>query len=124
MLVGTLLLPTLIGVTLITAVRLWRRWDDRDRDPMPLGRPIERIAADLRRLNHQRGHLRQQVPGPGRGVQSRALAAAYVDVLTDACRVLEVAPPRVSGSGPAASAEIERVEAELLTRGLDVGRRD
>ena len=57
-------------------------------------------------------------------MQSRTLAAAYVDVLTDACRVLEVAPPRASGSGLAASAEIERVEAELLTRGLDVGRWD
>ena len=86
----------------------------------PIGPPIERIAADLRRLNGQRCVLRGQVSAPGRGVRSRALAAAYVDVLTDACRVLEVAPPRAGRSGLAASAEIERVEGELLERGLDV----
>jgi hypothetical protein len=120
--VGVLLLPTLIGLAVISAARLWRRWDDRDRGPAPQGRPIERIAADLRRLNSQRDGLRQQVSAPGRGVRSRALTAAYVDVLTDACRVLEVAPPRAGSSGLAPSAEIERVEAELLVRGLDVGR--
>jgi hypothetical protein len=121
-LICVLLLPTFIGGAVIGAARLWRRWDDRERGPAPVGPPIERIAADLRRLNGERGHLRQEVPGPGRGVRSRALTAAYIDVLTDACRVLEVAPPSPSGSGMAASAEIERVEAELRGRGLDVGR--
>jgi hypothetical protein len=118
--VGVLLLPTLIGGALVGTARLWRRWNGRDRGPVPLGPPIERIASDLRRLNGQRLVMRQQVPAPGRGVRARALTAAYVDVLTDACRVLEVAPPRADASGLAASAEIERVEAELLERGLDV----
>jgi hypothetical protein len=121
-LIGVLLLPTLVGGAVIGAARLWRRWDGRQRGPVPTGPPIERIAADLRRLRGERGDLRQQVPAPGRGVRSRALTAAYVDVLADACRVLEVAPPRVGSSGLAASAEIERVEAELLVHGLDVGR--
>jgi hypothetical protein len=120
-LIGALLMPTLVGGALVGAARLWRRWSARgDRKPVPLGPPIERIAADLRRLNGERLVMRRQVPAPGRGVRARALTAAYVDVLTDACRVLEVAPPRAAASGVAGSAEIERVEAELLVRGLDV----
>jgi hypothetical protein len=118
--VGVLLLPTMLGGALVGGARLWRRWDRRDRGPVALGPPIERIAADLRRLNGQRCGLREQVPAPGRGVRSRALTAAYVDVLTDACRVLEVAPPRIGPSGLAPTAEIERVEGQLLERGLDV----
>ena len=120
-LVAVLLLPTLIGGALVGGARLWRRWrDGREPGPLPLGPPIERIAADLRRLHGQRRVLRHQVPAPGRVVRARALTAAYVDVLTDACRVLEVAPPRTGPSGLAATAEIERVEGELLERGLDV----
>jgi hypothetical protein len=121
-LLGVLLLPTLIGGAMIGSARLWRRWDLRRQAtrPVPIGPPIERIAADLRRLNGQRVVLQQQVSAPGRGVRARALTAAYVDVLTDACRVLEVAPPRAGASGVAATAEIQRVEAELLVRGLDV----
>jgi hypothetical protein len=121
-LLGVLLIPTLIGGAMIGSARLWRRWDLRRQAtrPVPIGPPIERIAADLRRLNGQRVVLQQQVSAPGRGVRARALTAAYVDVLTDACRVLEVAPPRAGTSGVAATAEIQRVEAELLVRGLDV----
>jgi hypothetical protein len=120
-LVAVLLLPTLVGGALVGGARLWRRWcDRRPPGPVPLGPPIERIAADLRRLNEQRHVMRQQVPAPGRGVRCRALTAAYVDVLVDACRVLEVAPPRTGPSGLAPTAEIERVEGELLERGLDV----
>ncbi len=120
-LIGALLLPTLVGGAVVAGARLWRRWSARrDREPVPLGPPIERIAADLRRLNGQRHVMRRQVPAPGRGVRARALTAAYVDVLTDACRVLEVTPPRASASGVAPGAEIERVEAELRVRGLDV----
>ena len=121
MLVGVLLLPTLIGGAMVGSARLWRRWRQRQHEarPTPLGPPIERIAADLRRLNGQRVVMQRQVPAPGRGVRARALTAAYVDVLTDACRVLEVAP-RAGTSGVAATAEIQRVEAELLVRGLDV----
>jgi hypothetical protein len=113
-------LPTLAGVAVIGAVRLGRQVAERERGPVPLGPPIEQIAADLRRLNHER---RQQVgrgPAPGRGVRSRALTAAYVDVLTTACEVLEVLPPHLRADGRVTRGEIERVEAELRRQGLDV----
>jgi hypothetical protein len=48
-------LPTLIGAAVVYSPRWWaaiaRRWPDRaEREPRPSGPPIERIAADLRRL--------------------------------------------------------------------------
>jgi hypothetical protein len=47
--------PTLIGAVVVYAPKWWsaaaRAWPDRgDREPKPLGLPIEQLAADLRRL--------------------------------------------------------------------------
>jgi hypothetical protein len=119
LLIVALLLPTLAGVALVGAGRLWRRLAARERGPVPLVPPIERIAADLRRLNVERHQHRGRGPTPGRGVRSRALTAAYLDVLDSACRVLEVAPPQVRAGRPAPG-EIDRVESELRQRGLEV----
>jgi hypothetical protein len=119
LLVVALLLPTLVGVALVGARRLYERLAARERGPVPLGPPIERIAADLRRLNVERQQQHGLGPTPGRGVRSRALTAAYLDMLVSACRVLDVGPPEIH-SGRVAAGEIERVELELRQRGLDV----
>jgi hypothetical protein len=119
LLVVALLLPTLVGAALLGAGRLWKWFAAREPGPVPLGPPIERIAADLRRLNVERHQQQRQGPTPGRGVRSRALTAAYLDVLDAACRVLEVAPPQIR-AGRVAAGEIDRVESELRERGLDV----
>jgi hypothetical protein len=119
LLVLALLLPTLVGASVVGAARLWRRLAARDRGPVALGPPIERIAADLRRLNVERRRQHGRGPTPGRGVRSRALTAAYLDVLHSACRVLEVEPPEVR-AGRVAPGEIDRVESELRRRGLEV----
>jgi hypothetical protein len=113
-------LPTVAGLVAIAAVRVGRQLAERERGPVPLGPPIEQIAADLRRLNHQRRQQVGQGPAPGRGVRTRALTAAYVDVLTTACEVLEVVPPQLRSDGRVTRGEIGRVEAELRGRGLDV----
>jgi hypothetical protein len=121
LLVVAILLPTLVAGAMIAVARVWRRFEERGHGPVAMVPPIERIAADLRRLNSQRTELLSQAPGPGRGVRARAVTAAYVDVLTSACRVLEVPPPQVRGPGRSATLEIDRVESELRIRGLDVG---
>lgn len=54
--------------------------------PTPLGMPIERISADLRRIRVQT--LAQAEGRPV--VQRRAILAAYDDALMDACRALGV----------------------------------
>jgi hypothetical protein len=120
---GVVLFPTMLAMTIIAAVCVGRRVSARARGPMPVGPPIERIAADLRRLHLQRRMFQAGPPNPGGGLSTRALTAAYVEVLTTACRVLEVDPPVVTAAGHASDQEIERVEHDLRDRGLDVANR-
>ena len=123
-LLAALLLPTAVGWAAVLTVRGARSWSARQRDrvPVPLGPPIERVATDLRRLDRQRHELRREGPSPGRAVRIRALEAAYRDLLLVACRRLEVDPPASTPSGQPAPGEVARVEDELCDRGLDVFR--
>lgn len=54
--------------------------------PTPLGMPIERISADLRRIRERALAQAEGMPV----VQRRAILAAYDDALMDACRALGV----------------------------------
>ena len=54
--------PTLLGLVVFNAPRWWgflsRLWPERaPNDPLPLGPPIEQLAADLRRLLRLHGEL-------------------------------------------------------------------
>jgi hypothetical protein len=121
---GVVLFPTILGMTVIGLLRLRRRFQDRrerGREAVPAGPPIERIAADLRRLYRQRTMLAAHSPSPGRGLRTKALNAAYIDVLTSACRALDVGLPQAAPNGLVSDSEIERVEVDLREQGLDVG---
>ena len=54
--------------------------------PAPVGRPIEQVAADLRRLGAQLA----RVPAGAPMARRRGLQAAYDDVLAEAAGLLEV----------------------------------
>jgi hypothetical protein len=119
-----LLIPTLVGAALLGGVRLWGtigRWL-RNRRAMATGSPIplERLAADLRRLHGQVMRI-EDAPDmkPGRGLRVRALRTAYGDSLLAACRALEVSDPPTDPARLTTS-EIYRLEAALRARGLDV----
>jgi hypothetical protein len=126
-LVAVVLLPSAVGFAVIAAGRL-ARWLGRrvaDRGHAPAGPPIERLAADARRLRAALTEAEAAEPGPGRGVRLRALRAAYAETLVAACRALEVSPPPPADSAPAAGAvmgpaEIYRMEAALRRHGFDV----
>jgi hypothetical protein len=119
-----MLLPTLAGIALLGAIGLWgdsirrirlRRW--RATPAIP---PLERVAADLRRLHGELTRMEDTPDStPGRSVRLRAVRAAYRDSLLIACRALEV-PVNRGDLSRAPAAEIYRLEAELLDRGLDV----
>jgi hypothetical protein len=86
--------------------------------PAPVGMPIERIAADLRRI-------RPQALTPATGMpmaRRRAIVAAYDDALLDACRALQV-PTELDRMTDALERESERLrtEAELERAGVDLG---
>jgi hypothetical protein len=88
-----------------------------DRHPEPLRRPLQVVAADVRRLARQIA----LVPAGAPMVRRRALAAAFDDVLVEAALLLEVAhelaalPP-----GPAHDLERLRLRSALEQAGLAV----
>lgn len=111
-----ILLPTAIGGAMVGTARLWRWTADHRRRSAPL-RPVERLGADARRLRVQLERLENQPPGPGKALRVRAMRAAYVDALLDACQRLEVQAER---PGMTDKAGIYRIEDALRHRGLDV----
>jgi hypothetical protein len=123
-LVAVILLPTAVGYSLVGLVRGFR-WADklRDRRRTVEPEPIERLAANLRRLRTQLEDMETRSDVPAKHLRLQALRGAYVDALGTACQRLEVGPPLHAGlpaGGQAYQAEIYRVEAQLRQRGLDV----
>jgi hypothetical protein len=119
-----LLTPTLVGAALIGAMRLWRDGSQRLRNSRSAGDaegpPLERVAADLRRLRREVTHLEDSPSAaPGRQVRLRALRCAYGDALLVACHALEV-PVTTADPSRLPAAETIRLEAALRDRGLDV----
>ena len=115
-------------VAVLAAVIAWtgpvarwvrRRWSRRQaaRRPESGRRPLQVVAADVRRLGRQISLVPAGVPMARR----RALAAAYDDVLIEAALLLEV-PHDLGGTppGPARDAERLRLLAALEGAGLAV----
>jgi len=85
------------------------------RSTNPAGPPIERLAADLRRL-------RPLVDDAARSrTQREGARLAYEDVLTDACRALGIEHRLGATRGLAGEVEVLRVEAALADAGLRIG---
>jgi hypothetical protein len=85
--------------------------------PMTNAVPVERLAADLRRLA---ALLRQyDVPGAGAPMAKRLAAhRAYEDRLADACAALEIPHGLGRTSGWEHALELARAESALLHAGL------
>ncbi len=84
------------------------------RTTVPAGPPIERLAADLRRL-------RPLIDDPTRSrTQREGARLAYEEVLVDACRALGIDHRLGVGRGLAAEVEVLRVEAALADSGLRI----
>jgi hypothetical protein len=86
--------------------------------PPVCGMPIERIAADLRRIRPQARMSAMGTPMARR----RAIVAAYDEALMDACRALDV-PTELDRMTDALERESERLrtEHELEQAGVDLG---
>jgi hypothetical protein len=84
----------------------------------PRHRPIELVAADLRRLARQLARVPAGVPMARR----RGLQAAYDDVLVEAAEILEV-PHTLTGRPPGAARDGERLRLRtaLAEAGLVAG---
>jgi len=122
-LVAVILLPTAVGYAVIGGVRAagrvseWRYVRAANAPTAIVAEPIERLAANLRRLRAELEAMENQMGTPAKSARLRALRAAYTDALCTACQRLEASPPPAAQAG---QAEIYRVEAALRERGLDV----
>jgi hypothetical protein len=92
----------------------------RHRDPEPTSsphRPLQVVAADLRRLSRQLA----QVPAGAPMARRRGLQAAYDDVLVEAATLLEVPNTmRAEPDGMSRDVERLRLQAALEDAGLVV----
>jgi hypothetical protein len=89
----------------------------RRKQAAPVGRPIEQVAADLRRLGAQLA----RVPAGAPMARRRGLQAAYDDVLVEAARLLEVTHT-LDGIPPGRPRDVERLRLQtaLTHAGLTV----
>jgi hypothetical protein len=119
-LIGFLALPFVLSGVIAVVRRQWEQISEQRRPSGADTVPIEKVAADLRRLRAQL-EARENRPGlTGKGMRMGAVRIAYVQVLGVACHQLEVLPPRSGPHWHTPLAEIYRVEAQLRERGLDV----
>jgi hypothetical protein len=121
-LIVAILLPIAAVYALIGGGRLLR-WTSERRSRPPVPEPPERMRANLIRLRSELETMETRSGVPAKNLRLRALRAAYVDALNDACRRLGVrSPAGADGVLPANTrqSEIYRMESALRQRGLDV----
>lgn len=112
------LTPTLVGTAVVYAPRLWARiaraWPDRaDREPRPLGPPIEQLAADLRRLLRLHDELMRSAHAAMLAHRVWAVEAAIGVRAVEAAQALDV-PHRKPGK----PGDLTRAELVALLHGL------
>jgi hypothetical protein len=111
--VGLVLTPALLIATTVIATRAVRRRRD-DGGPQPDGPPIERLAADLRRLLWNHDRLTRSADVAMCAGRLRALEGAITICAMQAARSLEVAHPDQATTGEL----VLRPQLRLLLRSL------
>lgn len=116
--VGALVLGSFFYAGEMVALTVWiGRWLHLipPPPPTPVGMPLERIAADLRRLRLEASHHPPGMPM----AKFRGAVAAYDDALTDACRALGLwTELSTIPDGVERESERLRVEFELERAGI------
>ena len=120
-LLTAIVLPIAAVYSLIGGGRLVR-WISEQQTRAPAPVPIERVRANLVRLRAQLEAMETRTDLPAKNLRLRALRAAYVDALCEACQRLDVSPPPSAQARPegVSQSDIYRMEAALRQRGLDV----
>ena len=100
------------------AFRALERWSEGTRRPdaqaVTAGRPVERLVADLRRLEQEHSRITAG-DEPSRAARLRAVRLAYDDTLRDCCRCVGLPEP---GRPPWSAVTRLQTEAALAQAGL------
>ncbi|PXY31637.1 hypothetical protein [Prauserella muralis] len=110
---GVVVTPTLVAGLVLALPKLGRALARR-RPPAPPGAPVERIAADLRRVHRSLTTLAPDAPV----VRRRATCEAYDALLAQACRAVGVEQRLGAVAGVDREIERLRLEEELRAAGL------
>ena len=115
--------PTLIGAAVVTAPRwygyLARRWEGRHAaDPVPIGPPIEQLAADLRRLLRLHAELTASAHLAMRAHRLWAVEAAIGTRAVEAARALDVPHREPEPPGALNRTELRDLLHDLTRAGL------
>jgi hypothetical protein len=97
-------------------------WISEQRVPAPAPEPIQRVRANLVRLRAELESTEARNDLVGKNMRVRAVRAAYVDALRDACWRLDIAPVFGTQVRPEniRQSDIYRLETALRERGIDV----
>ncbi|WP_306214018.1 hypothetical protein [Actinoplanes sp. RD1] len=117
------LTPTLLGAAVVLGPRICsavaRVWPDRaPHDPVPLGPPIEQLAADLRRLLRLHDHLTRSAHLAMRAHRLWAVEAAIGTRAVEAARALGVSHPEPDRPGDLTRHELAALLRSLTAAGL------
>ena len=114
-------LPVAAVYALIGGGRLIK-WLSEQQSRPSVPEPVERLHANLVRLRVQLEAMETSSDQPAKNLRVRALRAAYVDALVEACQRLDITPPvgARARSDIVKQSDIYRMEAALRERGLDV----
>jgi len=118
---AAIVLPIAAVYSLIGGARLLK-WLSEQQSRSQAPEPIERLRAHLVRLRAQLEDMETRSDQPAKNLRIRALRAAYVDALVEACQRLDITPPvgARARSDIVKQSDIYRMEAALRERGLDV----
>ena len=105
-----------LGQALRRGAAFDRGWDGVDVDAQPTHRPIERLAADLRRLGGESIRLQADRRVSARAFHLHVAELAYDDTLLLACEALGVETGALRS--PMSSVRRLEIEVELARRGL------
>jgi len=114
-------LPVAAVYSVIGGGRLLK-WISERQAQAHLPEPIQQVSADLVRLRAELESTETRTDLPAKNLRLRALRAAYVDALYEACRRLDVSLPAglQPGQENLRQSDIYRIEAALREHGIDV----
>lgn len=117
-----LLAPTAVATVVLWTPRLVRALLHGLRRPehdlVPVGPPVERSAASLRRLLAEHEAVRSSRDVAVRASRLAALEGALTDVALEAARALQLDVPERRGRAPLPREQLRRLLAELADAGL------
>ncbi|MCW2614864.1 MAG: hypothetical protein JWN08_1858 [Frankiales bacterium] len=120
------LVPSAVAAAVVWLPRAVRAWCTALAGPdvVVVGPPLERLAADLRRLLAEHAAVRHSPDVAVRAARLTVLEGALTDCALDAARALDLRAPDRAGRAPLTRAQLRLLLDRLAEAGLVLPQRD